>query len=404
MSARRGALGRPRCSQMAALPLPDGRRPSAPRPSVGWAQPSSLGAPAGRRPARPASAARRRLAASAALAIVALSLGAAWPHTAAASPEASRTEKIRLLDKLAQAPRLLVLGSSRAMRLDPALLRRLTGLTGFNAAVSSGTCADAWCFLHLVADRFPSTPAPRVLWMLDVEQFRARAIHPWLLSVARLSQYIPAQFLPAAGSATSAGASTWAGLSALSPAVRTSSPTAPVGVLPAADPASPAAVNYGYRRIYTPDGFLRWAPDDYKAAHGWTLADGISDSIEKYRGIYPRGFKGLGSMPSWFVRGSIRLLNEQGVRPVIVLSPYQPQLLDFISGRGWARRHQQVLAYFASLRPSCDFVLLDMTRLSSFGGRPSEFYDGTHGRAALMDRLARAVVRRSGSALAAPAR
>jgi hypothetical protein len=58
-----------------------------------------------------------------------------------------------------------------------------------------------------------------------------------------------------------------------------------------------------------------------------------------------------------------------------------------------------VLGFFASLRPSCDFVLIDMTRLSSFGGRPSQFYDGTHGRAALMDRLVRAVVRRAGTAL-----
>jgi hypothetical protein len=399
MSVRRGAPGPPRCRQAAALPYLEGRR--GPRPSPGprpqlWAQ----SAHAGRRIAGPSIVARR-LAAAIAAVVVALSVSAAWPRTAAASPEASRTEKIRLLDKLVQAPQLLVLGSSRAMRLDPALLRRLTGLIGFNAAVSSGTCADGWCFLHLIADRFPSTPAPRVIWMLDVEQFRARAIHPWLLSVPRLTQYIPAQFLPAPSLPASAGAPTPAGVSALPPAARTLPSAAPVSAV--ADQTSGAAVDYGYRRIYAPDGLLRWAPDDHKAAHGWSLADGIADSVHKYRAIYPRGFKGLGSMPGWFVRESIKLLNSQGVRPVIVLTPYQPRLLDFIAGRGWPRRHQQVLAFFAALRPSCDFVLLDMTRLSSFGGRASEFYDGTHGRAALMRKLARAVVRRSGSALAASA-
>jgi hypothetical protein len=391
---------------MAALPLPDGRDHGGLRRPSSRCRPHSSrrGAHAGGRFAGPPSAARYLVAAIAALVIVALSVGAIWPRTAWASPEASRTAKIRLLDKLARAPQLLVLGSSRAMRVDPALLRRLTGLTGFNAAVSSGTCADAWCFLHLVADRFPSTPAPRVLWMLDVEQFRARAIHPWLLSVPRLAQYIPAQFLPAAGRTASAGASTSAGLSALSPAARASSLAGAAAASPAADPAARAAVDYGYRRIYASDGLLRWAPDDYRAAHGWTLGDGIADSIQKYRGIYPRGFKGLGSMPGWFVRESIKLLNERGVRPVIVLSPYQLQLLDFIAGRGWPLRHQQLLDFFASLRPSCDFVLLDMTRTSSFGGRPSEFYDGTHPRAGLMDTLVRAVVRRSGSALAGPVR
>ena len=416
MSARCGAPGRPRCRRVAALPYLEGRRYGG-RPSPGPRPPLwALSAHGGGRVAGVSSAARRLVAAIAALAIVALSVSAAWPRTASASPEASRTEKIRLLDKLAQAPQLLVLGSSRAMRLDPALLRRLTGLTAFNAAVSSGTCADAWCFLHLAADRFPSTPAPRVIWMLDVEQFRARVIHPWLLSVPRLTQYIPAQFLPAAPRSASAGAPSPADLtrptpvagtpaparaSAFRPAVRTSPSAGPVSAV--ADQTSGAAVDYGYRRIYAPDGLLRWAPDDYKAAHGWSLADGIANSVQKYRAIYPRGFKGLGSMPGWFVRESIKLLNSQGVRPVIVLTPYQPRLLDFIAGRGWPRRHQQVLAFFASLRPSCDFVLLDMTRLSSFGGRSSEFYDGTHGRAALMGKLARAVVRRSGSALAASA-
>jgi hypothetical protein len=328
--------------------------------------------------------ARLQTPAIAALAIIALSVCAAWPQAASASPEATRTEKIRLLDKADQAPQLLVLGSSRAMRVDPALLGRLTGLRGFNAAVSSGTCADTWCFLHLEADRFPAAPAPRVLWVLDVEQFRARAIHPWLLSVPRLTKYIPAQFLPAAGSP----------------------PSAPAGlaVAPSAHPVTQTTAYHGYRRVYAGDGFLRWAPDDYKAAHGWTLSNGIADSVRKYHGIYPRGFKAVGSMPGWFVRESISLLNQQGVRPVIVISPYQPRLLSFIAGRGWSRRHQQVLDFFASLRPSCDFVLLDMTRLSSFGGRPTQFYDGTHGRAALMDQLVRAVVRRAGPALAAPAR
>jgi hypothetical protein len=326
-------------------------------------------------PRRQARRRPRRVLVAAALALTVFSVGAAWPRQAAAAPEATRTEKIGLFDKLGQAPQLLVFGSSRAMRVDPAELRRLTGLTGFNAAVSSGTCADAWCFLHLVGDRFPSAPAPRVLWLLDVEQFRARAVHPWLLSVPRLAQYIPAPFLSAAAAARASGST---------------------------KPAR-AAVAFGYRRVYAANGFLRWAPDDYRRAHGWTLTDGIADSVAKYRELYPRGFKALSGMPEWFVRESIRLLNQKGVRPVIVLSPYHPQLLHFIAGRGWPRRHQQVLDFFASLRPSCDFVLLDMTRLSSFGGRPSEFYDGTHGRAALMDRLARAAVRRAGPALTPPA-
>jgi hypothetical protein len=53
-----------------------------------------------------------------------------------------RATKACLAERLPVGPQLVVYGSSRAMKVDPAFVSRLTGLTSFNAAVSSATPAD----------------------------------------------------------------------------------------------------------------------------------------------------------------------------------------------------------------------------------------------------------------------
>ena len=77
-----------------------------------------------------------------------LSLGAfarPSPRITAASPGAlirgylatsPRTDKARLIEQLTSPPRVVIFGGSRAMRFDPAYIRRQTGLSGFNAAVT----------------------------------------------------------------------------------------------------------------------------------------------------------------------------------------------------------------------------------------------------------------------------
>src|ERR1041385_1010245 len=52
-------------------------------------------------------------------------------------------------------PQILVLGDSRGRQAQPSYLQRLTGRTGFNAAVMGGTAPDAWVFTRYAADRFP---------------------------------------------------------------------------------------------------------------------------------------------------------------------------------------------------------------------------------------------------------
>ena len=107
------------------------------------------------------------------------------------TPQDSST-KVQLLEALKQPPQVVVLGSSRAMRIEPSYIAQKTGLRSFNAAVRSGTPLDAWAFANFIHDHFQGA-SPRYLWMLDVNafQYQSPAIHDNLFHTPQLSRYFP---------------------------------------------------------------------------------------------------------------------------------------------------------------------------------------------------------------------
>ncbi len=103
----------------------------------------------------------------AALLAVALGLGAAAAG-AGTRPQGptDRSVKLDLIGKLKQGPGILILGDSRGRQAEPSLLQRLTGHTGFNAAVTGGSAPDAWVFTRYTADRFPGQKR-RYIWFVS---------------------------------------------------------------------------------------------------------------------------------------------------------------------------------------------------------------------------------------------
>jgi len=342
----------------------------------------------------------------AALLTAAVLLAAALVTTspACARPEATRANKIRLLEALGRAPELLIFGSSRAMRADPAYVRKLTGLRGFNCAVSSGTPAEAYAFMHLTRDLYPGT-TQRYIWLLDMEQLRRSKLQPKLRTVPRLMQYLPEQFQKreAVESGGSDAATRDADgvfldeddlpLSDATGAVLGGAARAPAQQLPGA--RTTRARSYGYRMVYRKDGYLIWGIRDYYAAEGYSLQQCLVSSIYYFRFIYPRGFRAIRGTPAYFVREGIKQMNAWGVRPVIVLTPYHPELRRVISGRGWKKRRAEVRRFFRHLDKTLDFKLLDFTSPASFRGWPSGFFDGIHPRPRLTDRMLKQAWRRS---------
>jgi hypothetical protein len=265
-------------------------------------------------------------------------------------------------------------------------VRRLTRARGFNAAVSSGTPADVWTLMHLAHDRFPEHQS-RYLWILDMEQLRRSSLQPKLLTVPRLVAYLPEQYRPR---------SSVAGL-----------PESAAEALPSDDGALGSAWSvavararstairesrYGKRMVYRADGYVVWGMRDYWASRGYTLQECLESTIAHFGAIYPKGFRAVRRTPAYFVRETIAQMNAWGVRPVIVLSPYHPQLRRAISGRGWASRHREVRRFFAHLQGKLDFVFLDFTTLRKFHGKASGFFDGIHPRPSLAARMLKSAV------------
>ena len=301
-----------------------------------------------------------------------------------------RATKACLAERLAVAPQLVVYGSSRAMKIDPAYVSRLSGYTSFNAAVSSATPADAWAFANFLHDRFPGA-GRHVLWLLDVESFRARPLDPGLFATPALARYFSAS--------ARVGAqldSAWTLLSwkAAQDAFR-------VATSKAASAATRVPCTYRTNGVteYAPNGLRQWDFHDLAQARGTSLSTGINQSITEYRTIYRSGYPRLDPVPRrWFER-TLLAFHAWGARPVIVLTPVQPKLARVIGPLGWERRHAEVVRYLRGLGKRVPFTLLDASRVATFGGNRRAFYDGVHMTAPNARRLVAWAIRRTGTTL-----
>lgn len=292
-----------------------------------------------------------------------------------------RPVKAALIARLERPPELIVFGSSRALKIDPAYLRRKLGQTGFNAGVSDGNPEDTWTLLSYIHQRFPQA-RPHFLWVLDVEAFRG-APDPGILNTPELAQFIPFRERSRAR------------LDAVPPLLSWKAVRASVHVIRNRGNASslPAGT------VFDGNGYRAVDVHDIARANGSSLASQLRASEALYSWLYRTLYDGLSPSSERYFERTLAKMNAWGYPPVIVLSPIHPQLRARLGPLGWDTRHRQVLAYLRELRTRYPFTFLDMTSLSSFGGSPALFYDGMHLTLPNIERLLDAILRRAGSAL-----
>jgi hypothetical protein len=292
--------------------------------------------------------------------------GAAGTLPTPGKVETGRTRKVDLIMRLKAAPQTLILGSSRALKCPPAVLRQLTGKRVFNLAISCGRPVDVWCYLQLLHDRFPKA-GYNALWLLDVEQMiqgnrtAVTRVPEDLLWEPRLARYLPAA----------------------------------LQVMPP-----------GYRQpkdddqIYTSAGWLKWSHYEVKERQGMTLGKWMPGTLKYFDKKYPRKPPRMAFSPCSYFTECVREFNAAGNVPVVVLSPYYTRLLDFLRKQGWDDCRADVVAWLREQqRQGLKFVLLDFSRPRSFGGDPTAFFDGYHMRNGLAATVVKAAVKRSGDAL-----
>jgi hypothetical protein len=272
-----------------------------------------------------------------------------------------RSVKLRLLQRLTTPPRILILGGSRATRIEPAYFLQLTGRSGFNLAFQNGRPEDAWAFVNYAHRAFPTTPL-QVVWFVHVEAFREQGLSPGLVQDETLSHWFPP---------------------ALIAREKKKLPRSRNEVPPGRDLA---LTRFGA------DGVVFRNRYDLAEDRGRRLSHAIDCSIRTALERYDTTTAALYPRSQQYFDKTMGLLDQMGTTQVVVLTPLHPRLLAAVRDAGWSERHAEVVAYLKRMQQRHGFRLLDLSELSSIGGDPDGFYDGFHVKRANARRLIRTIV------------
>lgn len=300
------------------------------------------------------------------LAVIAVLLlfEAARPGTGTATtvPQMTiRAYKADLIERLAKPPRIVILGGSRATRFNPVSIFRKTGETAFNAAVTHARPDDEWALVNLLHQRFPQARFS-FLWVIHVDEFGGHSPSADLLRDPLLSQYFPRKWV-----------AYWCKRRDVTP--------------------------QQYPLFNQPRG-VKIAPDGYTEynslnawAHRMPFAQRVDQTIRTtlaaYR-IYPARLQPL--MRRYFTK-TLRLMNREGDKTVVVLAPLQPRFYAAVHRHGWGVRLTMVMHYLRALQSRYSFDLLNLSLASSVHATASGFYDGVHLRPATSRRVFNTVLR-----------
>jgi hypothetical protein len=296
--------------------------------------------------------------------------------------------KAALIKGLTTPPELVVLGSSRSLKVRPRYLHRLTGEAVFNAGVRDATPVEEYALVHFIHDRFPDAHI-HWLWMLDVEAFRGDRVSPALLDASDLAPYVSQSDRLTARIHGIVDLLSWRALEDSVASIR-------AGESPDATPAAHS------KRIGPHIRHLIARSQGFTADGYYTRIDYDWDkSTAKYEAMYGDGslYTGLAGLSKTYLERTLADMNAWGEAPVIVLSPMHPKLERELGPLGWTDRHADLVAYLRSLRSAYRFRYLDFTSIRSFGGSADGFYDPVHMRAGNLHRMLTSILARAPGAL-----
>lgn len=290
--------------------------------------------------------------------------------------ENDRGVKLELIDKHRRNPEVLILGSSRARQAEPSFVEQLTGHAGFNAAVTGGTAADAWVMTRAAADRFPGQPR-RYIWFVDVG-LATNVVHPELRNEPRASRYLE-------------GKSRDFGLRDVATYISPQATRASWRVLD----ACVLDTCEGRRIRYLPDGSIAQSSLPLLPEQSKSLRRSIAKLVAGVRTNPPTGGGGENDPQRYrYFEQAIRYMNDHGARPVIVLNPVHPEVLEELRKHGYPAR-AIALAYLQRLHQQLDFVLVDCQDIRRWGGSSTEWSNSTHVNRRNMRRMLRYVIAHS---------
>ncbi len=282
-----------------------------------------------------------------------------------------RLKADRIRAHLTRSPQLVFFGGSRSQRFDPAFARRKTGLRSVNIATSCARPEAAWGMLNWFYARWPDAKV-RWVWGMQSGMLRDRDLDPALLQDARFYRYFPDDLL--------------ARQRALLP-----------------QKAGDMPRSYGFlRNKYSDLGLCLWNVYDTRFAQGLTLKKSLDAYIARMLHEPVRSAADAevpDSRARAYFEKTVRLLNEHGTSPVIVLMPIHPRVLRVMRAHDMGGERQKLRDYLAAFGQTARIKVLDMTSINSFNGRADWFYDGVHIDRGNSNRVILTVKRKAGDSL-----
>jgi hypothetical protein len=300
----------------------------------------------------------------------------AGTHLLPTAVEADRSTKLNLIEHLKRSPDIVILGSSRARQAEPSVLRRLTGHSGFNAAVTGGTAADAWVMTRYITYRFPQPH--RYIWFVDAG-IATNGVNPQLREDPRARRFLAGKSL----NFTLRDVGTYIGTQA----TRTSWRVVRKCLL----------ATCKARLVYRPDGSIARRTLKYLPEHARSLNRSVAALVAAVR-AHPLRHANMNPAKFTYFERTIAYLNAHGSRPVIVLNPIRPEVLAVLRRQGLVKRRAS-LAYLRALHRRLRFVVVDAEDSRRWGGTSRDWTNATHVNRRNMRRLLRYIVAHSDGVL-----
>ncbi len=278
--------------------------------------------------------------------------------------QASRTQKIELLEGLSEAPTGLILGSSRVLKIEPSYLNTKTGLSFFNAGVNHGRPMDFLAIIRWYQQRWGTFPKMVVLGIDSACLHEAVPLDARITTERKLANVVP-EFISLRDSMdryfelTSLKQSK-ASLSSIFAFVRSSKPTEPI-------------------EFYSKDGLIFYRQREEQIRDGtYDFEASLNYNEREFEHIY-KLFSQFSTAEILRLVKAVALLRQHNTQVYAFVTPFHPRMTSTLSGiANFDAREREARQLISLLGLHHGVHFADLTDLTSFNGDPENFVDGIH--------------------------
>lgn len=277
-------------------------------------------------------------------------------------------EKLILLDEFEPKPECLIIGSSRTLAFDPAVVEELIGKRTFNFSGMGARTEIIYATLNIALNDYNS-PIDTLIIGVDPESFHPTLpIQPEVVYIDEFARYFKYDDV---------------GTMSLGDRLRrllsldmTGESVGSIRKL--------ILKRYGIQKmVISKNGFATWVQREQDIADGtFDLQNRLDQRVRKYpeRSLFLSSFTELSPVRIQYWEDLLDICRKNNIKVYAFLPATHPQLYDLFMSIGAFEIIGEVSDYLESSISEIDGVYRDYTSIESFGGNPDDFYDEIHMR------------------------